>query len=119
MKILTRILITTFAILIVTYILPGVHISDAWHALLLGVVLTGLNMLVRPILILLTLPVTIITLGLFLFVINAINILIADYLMESFRVDGFWWALLFSILLSITTSILENVLGTREKKKEE
>ncbi|MEO8148200.1 MAG: phage holin family protein [Bacteroidia bacterium] len=114
MKLFTQILLTTFSIIIVTYLLPGVHILDAWHALLLAVVLTGLNMIVRPVLILLTLPVTVITLGLFLFVINAINILIADYLMDSFIVDGFWWALLFSILLTITTSIIENVLGIKK-----
>lgn len=94
--------------------MPHVHITDTLHALLLAVVLTGLNMLVRPILILLTLPITILTLGLFLFVVNGINILIADYLMDSFTVDGFWWAVLFSILLTTVNSILENILGTNK-----
>ena len=117
MKLLTQILLTTLSILIVTYLLPGIRITDAWHALLLAVVLTGLNMIVRPVLIILTLPVTIITLGLFLFVINAINILIADYLMDSFKVDGFWWAVLFSILLTVTTSIIENALGIKKDEQ--
>ena len=118
MKLLTKILLTTFSILILTYLLKGVHITDTPHALLLAVVLTGLNMVVRPVLILLTLPVTVLTLGLFLFVINAINILIADYLMDSFTVDGFWWALVFSILLTITTSIIENVLGIKKDERQ-
>ena len=116
MKLLTQVLLTTLSILIVTYLLPGVHVVDAWHALLLAFVITGLNMIVRPVLILLTLPVTVLTLGLFLFVINAINVLIADYLMDSFRVDGFWWALLFSILLTVVISILEKMLGVKKNE---
>ncbi len=115
MKLITQILVTTLSILIVTYLMPHIHVNSAWDALLLSVVLAGLNMLVRPILVLITLPITILTLGLFLFVVNGINILIADYLMDSFRVDGLWWAVLFSILLTVVNSILENFLGTNKK----
>ena len=65
-----------------------------------------LNAIVKPILIFLTLPITLVTFGLFLFVINAVIILIADNFINGFRVDGFWWALIFSLLLSVLTSLL-------------
>jgi putative membrane protein len=71
-----------------------------------ALVLAILNAIVKPILILLTLPLTILTLGLFLFVINAVIILLAGSFIDGFVVDGFWWALLFSLLLSIITSLL-------------
>lgn len=114
MKLLTQILVTTLSILIVTYLMPHIHVDSPWDALLLSAVLAGLNMLVRPVLILITLPITILTMGLFLFIVNGINILIADYLMDGFRVDGLWWAVLFSILLTVVNSILENFLGTNK-----
>jgi putative membrane protein len=72
----------------------------------LAVVLGLLNIFVKPLLIILTLPITIFTFGLFLFVINALIILLAAKFVNGFRVDGFWWALLFSLLLSILTSFL-------------
>src|ERR1044071_3367146 len=84
----------------------GVHIKNFWAAIVLAVVLAILNAIVKPILIVLTLPFTLVTFGLFLFVINAAIILIADNFIDGFRVDGFWWALLFSLLLSIVTSVL-------------
>jgi putative membrane protein len=72
----------------------------------LALVLAILNAIVKPILIFITLPITVVTLGLFLFVINALIILLADKLLKGFQVNGFWWALLFSLLLSIVTSVL-------------
>jgi putative membrane protein len=72
-----------------------------------------LNAIVKPLLVILTLPITIITLGLFLLVINAAIILLGDYFLEGFKVDGFWWALLFSILLSVVSSILYSI-GKKE-----
>ncbi len=81
--------------------------ADYIAALWLAFVLSILNGFLKPILIILTIPATIISLGLFLFVINAGIILIADYFLTGFSVDGFWWALLFSLLLSVVTSILE------------
>jgi putative membrane protein len=87
-------------------VLGGIHIETFWTAIVLSVVLAILNALLKPILIILTLPITILTLGLFLFVINAGIILIAGKFVDGFRVDGFWWALLFSLLLSMLVSIL-------------
>jgi putative membrane protein len=75
-----------------------------------------MNSIVKPVLILFTLPVTILTLGLFLLVINAVIILIIDKLVDGFAVTNFWYALLFSVVLSITTSILHSLI---EKKKED
>ena len=80
-------------------------------ALILALVLALLNALVKPLLIFLTFPVTIITLGLFLFVINALIILLAAKLVPGFKVDGFWWALLFSIVMTIINSILISIAG--------
>jgi len=106
MNFLIRIIISALVAFGLSYILKGVHIDGFITALIVALVLAVLNALVKPILVLLTLPITIITLGLFLFVINALIILLCDKLIDGFSVDGFWWALLFSILLSIVSSIL-------------
>jgi putative membrane protein len=106
MNFLIRIIISALVAFGLTYILSGVHMDSFVTALIVAVVLAVLNALVKPILVILTLPITIITLGLFLFVINALIILLCDKLIDGFKVDGFWWALLFSILLSIVSSIL-------------
>jgi putative membrane protein len=106
MNFLIRILVSALVAFGLSYILSGVHMDTFVTALIVAVVLAVLNALVKPILVLLTLPITIITLGLFLFVINALIILLCDKLIDGFSVDGFWWALLFSILLSIVSSIL-------------
>jgi len=106
MNFLIRLLISALVAFGLSYILSGVHIDNFITAIILALVLAVLNALVKPILVILTLPITIITLGLFLFVINALIILLGDKLIDGFSVDGFWWALLFSILLSIVSSIL-------------
>jgi putative membrane protein len=106
MNFIVRILITALVAYGLTYILSGIHIDQFTTALLLAVVLAILNAIVKPILIILTLPITIVTLGLFLFVINALIILLGSKLVDGFKVDGFWWALLFSILLSVVSSLL-------------
>ena len=107
MKFIMRIIVTSIVAFGLSYLLnAGVHIKNFWAAIVLAVVLAILNAIVKPILIVLTLPFTLVTFGLFLFVINAAIILIADNFIDGFRVDGFWWALLFSLLLSIVTSIL-------------
>jgi putative membrane protein len=106
MNFLIRIIISALVAFGLSYILKGVHIDGFITAIIVALVLAILNALVKPILILLTLPITIITLGLFLFVINALIILLCDKLIDGFSVDGFWWALLFSILLSIVSSVL-------------
>jgi putative membrane protein len=104
MNVLLRIVISAIVAFALSYILSGVHIQSFVTALILAVVLGLLNIFVKPLLIILTLPITIFTFGLFLFVINALIILLAAKFVNGFRVDGFWWALLFSLLLSILTS---------------
>lgn len=106
MNIALRIVISAIVAFALSYILSGVHIQSFVTALILAIVLGLLNIFVKPILIILTLPITIFTFGLFLFVINALIILLAAKFVSGFRVDGFWWALLFSLLLSILTSFL-------------
>jgi putative membrane protein len=106
MNFLLRILVTAVVAFGLSAVLGGIHIETFWTAIVLSVVLAILNALLKPILIILTLPITILTLGLFLFVINAGIILIAGKFVDGFRVDGFWWALLFSLLLSMLVSIL-------------
>ena len=99
-------LIIAAAVVIASYFLPGVGVKRFTTALMVALVLSVLNYFVKPILVILTLPITIITLGLFLFVINAVIILIDAHFVHGFKVDGFWWALLFSVLLSLVNSFV-------------
>lgn len=108
--ILARILISAVTVVILGMLLPGVHVEDSWSAVITAFFISLLNATLRPILILFTLPVTVFTLGLFLFVINAFIILLASRWLEGFSVDGFWWALLFSFLLSFINSVLQKLL---------
>jgi putative membrane protein len=108
-------LLTGLAVLLTAYLLPGVHVDHYGHALLAALVLAIANVLLKPLLIIFTIPLTIATLGLFLLVINAIIIIVVDYFVPGFRVDGFWWALAFSLILSIFNSMFADL--TREKEK--
>lgn len=112
---LVRFLLNGVAVLLTGYLLKsGVHIENYGYALLVVVLLAIANVLVKPILVILTIPITIVTLGLFLLVINAGIILLVDYFVTGFEVDGFWWALGFSLILSIFNSIVTDL--TKEKK---
>ena len=106
MKFILRLLLSALAVVLLANILPGVHVATFGIAVIVALVLSLLNFLVKPLLVILTLPVTIITFGLFLLVINALIIMMAGGLVSGFTVDGFWWALLFSLLLSLVQSIL-------------
>lgn len=112
MKFVMRIIVTSIVAFGLSYILDGISIDTFWTAIAVAIVLALLNAIIKPILVILTLPITLVTLGLFLFVINALIILFADRLIRGFRVDGFWWALLFSLLLSFVSSLMY-----REEKK--
>ncbi|HMG68271.1 MAG TPA: phage holin family protein [Chitinophagaceae bacterium] len=105
MGFLIRILFVAIISFALANVLPGIHVDTFWTALVFSVVLAILNIFVKPLLILFTLPVTILTLGLFLFIINAIVALLASRFVTGFRIDNFGWALLFSLLLSLLTSI--------------
>lgn len=105
LSLFTRILIGALALLVVAHFVPGVTISGLYPALIAAVMLGLLNAVVKPILIILTLPITIITLGLFVFVINAALFMFAASFIEGFAVSGFGSALLGSVLVSIITTI--------------
>jgi putative membrane protein len=104
----TKLLLNVFAVVLASYLVPGVHLDGFGYAVLVAALLAVLNVSLKPLLIFLTIPATILTLGLFLLVVNAIIILTADWILGNvFNVDGFWWALLFGILLTIISSVLE------------
>ena len=110
MKTFLKLILTALAVVVLANILPGVTVDGYGTALIVAVVIAILNMFVRPLLIFFTLPATIVTLGLFLFVINAVIILLADNLVSGFAVSGFFVALIFSVLLSIFRSALFSLL---------
>lgn len=106
MNLFISLFINTMAVLIGAYLLPGVHVQNILTALIVAVVIGILNVFLKPLLVLLTLPLTIVTLGLFLFVLNALMVMLAGHLVPGFQVDGFLWALLYSLVLSLIASFL-------------
>lgn len=131
MNFFTKLLISSIAVIITAYFLDGVTIGNNqfYHgespelnkfttAVLVAIVLAFLNTIVKPILTILSLPITFFTLGLFLLVINGVIILFADKLVVGFKVDGFWTALWFSIVLFIVSSILEAFSGSKNKEED-
>ena len=115
MNLILRILLSAVAVVILANILPGVGVDTYTTAIIVAIVLSLLNFIVKPVLVILTLPVTILTLGLFLLIINAIIILLADYFISGFQVNNIWWALLFSLLLSFLQSIFYSFLNDDKK----
>lgn len=113
MKTILRVLLTAIAVVIIAKILPGVQVVDFTHAIFVAIVLGFLRITVKPLLIFLTLPATIVTMGLFLLVINALIIMLASYFVNGFDIAGFWTAFFFSLLLSIFQSILFSILSPR------
>jgi len=116
MKFLLRLLLSAIAVVILSKVLPNVSVDNYVTALIVAVALSLLNFIVKPILVILTLPVTIITFGLFLLVINAMIILLADYFVDGFTVNGWLWALIFSLCLSFLQSILFSIFKGDKKK---
>src|SRR5918993_1344136 len=106
---IVRFLLNGLAVFLTAYLLPGVDIDGYGTALIVALVISIANVIVKPILIILTIPITVLTLGLFLLVINAIIILLADYMVSDFTVDGFWWALLFSLIMSVFNSLFDDL----------
>lgn len=117
-KWLVKILVCSVNVFVLAYILPGVSIVDFFTAIIVAVVLSLLDAFVKPLLVLFTLPATIITLGLFLFVINAGIILLDAYFVHGFQVNSFWHALLFGALLSFFNSIIHRKAFRTEGEKE-
>lgn len=115
MNILVKIILSSIGVVIASYLLPGVVVDSFMTAIIIAVILSVLNVTVKPLLIVLTIPLTVVTLGLFLLVINALIVLLADSLISGFQVYNFWWALIFSLVLSIINSLLTDLSGSRQK----
>lgn len=111
MNFLIKILLTAVAVLIIAFVLPGVEVDGYYTALWVAITLGLIFTFLKPILVVLTLPATILTFGLFLFILNAGLVLLADAWVDGFRVAGFWTALFFSVLLSIVESILHSMVN--------
>ncbi|PBI83812.1 Membrane protein of unknown function [Variovorax boronicumulans] len=111
MRILLKWLLSAVALLAVAYLYSGVQVQSFGSALLAAAVIGLLNMVVRPVLVILTLPVTIVTLGLFLFVINALLFWAASGLLGGFHVNGFFAALVGSLIYSLLGLLIESALG--------
>jgi putative membrane protein len=114
MRLIIRLLVTAALAFILAQILPGVHVDGYGTAIWFAVVLALLNVFLKPLLILFTLPLTLITFGLFLFVINTVTVLLASDWVKGFEIDTFGWGLLFSLLLTFITSAL-----FREEKRQQ
>ena len=114
MNFIIRLLITAAVAYGLSMVLEGVQIPKFTDAIILAIVLALLNTFIKPILLILTLPITVVTLGLFLFVINALIILLADKLMDGVTINGFWWALIFSLILSVVSSIAQSLLSKKD-----
>ena len=110
MFILVKWLLTTAAIIITAWLIPGISVAGLWTALWLALFLGLLNVTLKPILVILTLPINIVTLGLFIFVINAVIVLLASTIIKGFEVEGFLAALLFSIVLSVIGYLLNQLI---------
>ncbi|EJC62038.1 phage holin family protein [Alcaligenes ammonioxydans] len=103
-------ILNAVALLVVAYILPGITVASFGSALIAALVLGLLNTLVKPLLIVLTLPITIVTLGLFLLVLNALVFWFAGSILKGFQVEGFWWAVIGAIVYSLVSGLLSGLL---------
>lgn len=117
MNFLIRLILNAVAIYLTASLLPGVYVGDFFDAFLLAVVLALLNAVVKPVLIILTIPITIVTLGIFLIVINAGVLLLAAWFVDGTHIDGFWWAVLFGLIVSILNSILYGLAGEKRNRR--
>jgi putative membrane protein len=116
MNIILRIIVTAFLVMLLSY-MPGVHVDGFGTSIIVAIVLSLLNIFIKPIIVIFTIPVTIFTFGIFLLVINALMILLCTKIVGGFSVDSFWVALLFSILLSLAQSIVYGLGGERKENR--
>ena len=114
MKFIIKIILSSFSVIVAGWLLSGVEIRSYGTSLLVAFVLAILNLILKPILVILTIPITIVTLGLFLLVINALIALIASDIVPGFYIDGFWWAVAFSIIVSILNYLIN--IENKERK---
>ena len=115
MNFIVKLILYSVAIMLTSYLLPGVCIDNFGYAFIFAALLALLNITLKPLLIILTIPFTIFTLGLFLLVINAVIILFADSLIPGTEIDGFWWALLFSLIVSILNGLFSGMAKDEKK----
>jgi len=116
MNFLTKVLISSLAVMVSQYILPGVHVDSFFTGIMVALLLGLFNSTIKPVLVILTLPITVITLGFFLLVINVFVIQLTAGFLDGFTVDGFWWALIFSLVLSFVTSIFNGLDKSDERR---
>lgn len=105
-----KLLVNAIAVFLAAYLLRGVEIKNFWSAILTAVVLAIVNAVIRPLMIILTIPVTIITFGLFILVINALMLMLVDAILPGLKIKNFWWALIFGIVLSVINAILSWII---------
>lgn len=113
MNLILRLLVSAAVVFILAQVLPGVHVKNYGTSIIFALVLGLLNAFLRPILILITLPLTLFTLGLFLFIINTIIVLLASDWVRGFQIDSFGYGLLFSLLLTLIMALI-----SKEEKKD-
>lgn len=115
MNFIVKILLSSLSVVFASWLLPGVGIEDYFTAIMVAFVLALLNMTLKPLLIIFTIPITIFTLGFFLLVINAVMALIADYFVPGFFISGFWSAFWFSLIVTIINYII-NLEGKNRRE---
>lgn len=118
MRFLLKLLVSSLAVFFGAYIIPGVYLDGFPTAILVALMIGFLNAFLRPILIVLTIPITLVTFGLFLLVINAAIIVLADYALTGFSVNSFFTAVLYSIMVSLITWLLEAIANPKSSRKE-
>ncbi len=109
MQALISLLLSTIAVGVTAYILPGVHVGTFWNALVVAIVLGIANALILPVLLLITLPINILTLGLLTFVIIGLLVMGVSKIVPGFSVDNFWWALVFALVLAVINGVLRAI----------
>jgi putative membrane protein len=120
MKIIIRWILSALAIIITAYLLPkeAIFVESFFVALVVAVVLGFLNSIIRPILVILTLPIQILTLGLFTFIINAGLVMLTSGIVSGFHVKSFWWALIFSLVLSLVGAAINHFEPKKDLNQE-
>lgn len=111
MKIISFLLFSSLSVLIICYIVPGASVDSIWVAVIVAIVLSIINTFVKPILVLITLPISILTLGFFYLILNIFLLFLVDWLVPGFRLDSMWAAIMFSVVISITSWLINLITG--------
>ncbi len=117
MRLLLGWLFNAVALLITAYLVPGIHVSGFSTALVAAIILGVVNTLIRPVLLLLTAPINLLTLGLFTFVVNAVLLMLVSGIVPGMAIDSFMWALLAAVVLSFVSTVLSHLLQDLGKIK--